>query len=249
METPKCYQLCCCYGARRKSEINRLLNRQHGIRSIWHLYATTRSTIVADVTHSIKCPDQPFINHAALRVVVGQALWRLEGVSFRIISTSFADPIPVGTIISHRSASRHESDAPSITLHELLDTLTSLRNGERRPTASAYGDLVRLASEHQFRRAMPILQGSLPAPNFPKESIGWDIAVAALDDAAKGDVSLAESDYESLMTLSPNLVSGQVSWLIARSLHTPIPPHSPSFWVDYLATCSNPNTHFHDYAA
>lgn len=88
-------------------------------------------------------------------------------------------------------------------LAELVNTLSLLKEQSRRPAPSAYLDLVRLASQFDIFRSLPIQQGSVPSQHTPRESIGWSLASAALADAKAGNVALPPDTYDLIASVSP----------------------------------------------
>ena len=89
-----------------------------------------------------------------------------------------------------------------MTLPELFTTLAGLKRDGRRPTPSAYSDMMELASKHHISRTNPMTQGREPSNNQPRDSLAWEVAKSVLDDAQKGDVMLDEAAYQHLMNVS-----------------------------------------------
>lgn len=93
-------------------------------------------------------------------------------------------------------------DDLALSFPELFTTLAGLKRDGRRPTASAYGDMIRLAQKHHISRTYPIFQGRDPSTNAPQGSLAWEVAKAALRDAEKGNVALDEAAYKQLINVS-----------------------------------------------
>jgi len=87
-------------------------------------------------------------------------------------------------------------------LAELVNTLSSLKEQSRKPTPSAYLDLIQLASQFDSFRNLPIQQGSEPSLQIPHESLGWTLTAAALADAAAGNVELPPDTYDVIASVS-----------------------------------------------
>jgi hypothetical protein len=87
-------------------------------------------------------------------------------------------------------------------LAELLNTLSLLKDQSRRPTPSAYRDLIQFASQYDTFRSVPVYQGTSPSRQTPRESLGWDIASAALEDAERGQVELSPEAYDLIASVS-----------------------------------------------
>jgi hypothetical protein len=90
----------------------------------------------------------------------------------------------------------------TLRLPELFTTLSGLKNDGRRPTPSAYSDMLQLSSRHHLHRTNPMAQGKEPSNNRPRDSIAWGIAQAALSDAQIGDIVLDEAAYQHLINVS-----------------------------------------------
>lgn len=108
---------------------------------------------------------------------------------------------------SYRSKIQSEpgEDDLALTLPELFTTLADLKRDGRRPTPSAYSDILQLASRHHLTRTNPITQGREPSNNQPRDSLAWELAKAALEDANQGRITLDGSAYHSLINVSHRL--------------------------------------------
>jgi hypothetical protein len=87
-------------------------------------------------------------------------------------------------------------------LAELVNTLSLLKTQGRRPAPSAYFDLIKLANQYEIFRTLPIYQGSEPSATIPRESLGWDLTSAALEDAKRGNVELPSDTYDLVANVS-----------------------------------------------
>ena len=93
-------------------------------------------------------------------------------------------------------------DELSLRLPELFTTLANLKRDGRRPTPSAYSDILQLAARHHLYRTNPITQGREPSNSQPRDSLAWELAKAALEDANRGDIALDEAAYHHLINVS-----------------------------------------------
>ncbi|KAK8858809.1 hypothetical protein IAR55_003039 [Kwoniella newhampshirensis] len=77
------------------------------------------------------------------------------------------------------------------SLPSLLKTLAELKSKSRRPTPSAYITIIKSAGDYALGRSA--------TDGDETDSLGWQVAMAAWEDAKRGGLDLGAEGYESLM--------------------------------------------------
>jgi hypothetical protein len=81
-------------------------------------------------------------------------------------------------------------------LSSLIRQLTEFKSQSRRPTASAYHAVLRQASDYVSRRDRAGI--STDNESSKARSLGWEIALAALEDAQRAKLDLGKEAEEQL---------------------------------------------------
>ncbi|WVQ96342.1 hypothetical protein IAU59_003446 [Kwoniella sp. CBS 9459] len=79
---------------------------------------------------------------------------------------------------------------PAQSLPELLKTLTDLKSQSRRPRPAAYIAVIKAAGDFSLSRS---------SEGDEAENLGWQVALAAWEDAKKGGLDLGSEGFESLL--------------------------------------------------
>ncbi|WWD18700.1 hypothetical protein CI109_103154 [Kwoniella shandongensis] len=95
------------------------------------------------------------------------------------------------------------------SLPTLLKTLSDLKSKSRRPTPSAYITIIKAAGDYAL--------GRNASDGDETEGLGWQVAMAAWDDAKRGGIDLGTDGIESLMRLH----GVETAWDRVKSSYTP----------------------------
>nr|XP_031864431.1 uncharacterized protein CI109_000345 [Kwoniella shandongensis]KAA5531503.1 hypothetical protein CI109_000345 [Kwoniella shandongensis] len=115
---------------------------------------------------------------------------------------AFATAITTGKYEHHLPPKRARPILPKLgrrtpttqSLPTLLKTLSDLKSKSRRPTPSAYITIIKAAGDYAL--------GRNASDGDETEGLGWQVAMAAWDDAKRGGIDLGTDGIESLMRFS-----------------------------------------------